>query len=736
MFILIIAFTTALISSAQESINLKGQLLERGTRKEIQNANLFVLPHKIKITTDTKGKFQATDIPRGPCTIIVNLTGYDKLEKQYSCSTDLDLSLFIEKKFYTSFETTVRGKVDKRDDQSQTLTQEEFLKAPGSFGGDPVRAAQNLPGVAQNGASAQIIVQGAGAEDTGYLINGHRVPLVFHFGGLSSVIIPEAVDRVELLPSGYGPEYSRAIGGIIGLTTKDPKTDRIHGMAFVDLLNSGGLIEGPINDHSSFLIAGRYSYIGQVLKQVAKGNEDFELTAAPTYYDFTGIYKNQINEKNTFKTTLIASKDELELILNKAANNDPGLRGEFYNRTEFFRIIPQLTTELSAKSKMDHSIALGRDNLLVNINGRFLDINSNVISHRSELINQWSSTYKTYLGLDNQYNDSKVGINLPSTFSIGGVNNPFSVGEERKFFQDSSQYQLGAYLRQEIKPSEDSKWTYLPNLRFDHFSEVAESKLQPRLQIRYQWDPSLLLRSSWGVYAQAPQPQESSKLYGNNKIRSPYAIHYTTGFTKDFKGNSNQGLELTNNYFFKELKDLVVPDINSNYKNGGSGTILGGEIQAKYKYQEWSSQLVYTFLKSERYTPGYGTRPAEFDQTHNLNLITSYNKERWTFSGRLRFVSGLPYTPITGSTFDSDNDVYIPTRGAIYSRRFDAFNQLDIRIDRKYIYDKWILTAYLDIQNVLNAKNAQNLEYSYDYTQKKKVRGLPILPTIGLKGEF
>jgi hypothetical protein len=91
---------------------------------------------------------------------------------------------------------------------------------------------------------------------------------------------------------------------------------------------------------------------------------------------------------------------------------------------------------------------------------------------------------------------------------------------------------------------------------------------------------------------------------------------------------------------------------------------------------------------------------------------------------------------VTSSTYDSDNDVYVPLIGKIYSQRFDAFNQLDIRIDRKFIHDTWILTAYLDIQNFYNAKNSQNIQYSYDYSQKTKVRGLPILPTFGVKGEF
>jgi hypothetical protein len=714
----------------------QGVLLEKGTRKPLKDVSVFLLPAKFKAITDAKGEFKFESTPEGECTVIINLSGYNKYERTVKCAEAEKLTVYLEKIFYTSFETTVTGKVSKRDDQAQSLTQEEFIKAPGSFGGDPVRAAQNLPGVASQGGSAQIIVQGAAPEDTGYVVNGHRVPLVFHFGGLSSVIIPEAVERVDLLPSGYGPEYSRAIGGIIGLTTKAPKEDRVHGMAYVDLLNAGGLVEGPIDDKSSFLVAGRYSYIGQVLKAVAKENDDFELTAAPTYYDFTSMYKRRLNEKNEFKTTIIASKDELELVVNKPIGNDPALRGDFYNRTEFFRIIPQITTQIDGRHRMDNSIAIGRDNLLVNVSGKYLDVNSTVISQRSEVVSEWKPTYKTYFGLDNQWNDTKVAINLPAQNDVGGVGTPFSVGEERKFESQADQTMLGAYFRQEIKTSADSKWTYLPNLRLDHFTVNTETHLQPRFQIRYQWDPSLLLRASWGQYYQPPQPQESSSEYGNRKVRSPYAFHYTTGFTKDFRQGSNQGFEFTNNYFYKELKDLIYPDLEKRYTNKGTGTIYGAEIQTKYRKNEWSGQLVYTYLQSDRHVPGYGTRPSATDQNHNLNLIGAYNKERWTFSARFRFVTGLPYTPVNSSTYDSDNDVYIPTAGRIYSQRFDAFNQLDIRIDRKYIYDKWILTAYLDVQNVMNQSNSQNIEYSYDYSESKKVRGLPILPTVGVKGEF
>lgn len=255
----------------QESLTLKGRLLERGTKKPLKDVNIFLLPSKLKAVTLSDGSFEFSQVPKGECELIINLINYNKLSKINICQDSNNaMTLFLEKTFSTTFETTVKGKYKKRDDQTQSLTQEEFLTMPGSFGGDPVRAAQNLPGVARTGASAQIVIQGASAQDTKYNINGHQVPLVFHFGGLSSVIIPEAVERVDLLPSGYGPEYSRAIGGVVGLTTKDPASDRTKAMAYFDLFNAGGLIEGAIDDKSSFLVAGRYSYIGLVLKAAAK----------------------------------------------------------------------------------------------------------------------------------------------------------------------------------------------------------------------------------------------------------------------------------------------------------------------------------------------------------------------------------------------------------------------------------------------------------------------------------
>ena len=48
----------------------------------------------------------------------------------------------------------------------------------------------------------------------------------------------------------------------------------------------------------------------------------------------------------------------------------------------------------------------------------------------------------------------------------------------------------------------------------------------------------------------------------------------------------------------------------------------------------------------------------------------------------------------------------------------------------------WRLSAYLDVQNVYAHATVMDYRYNYDYTQKTAIKTLPILPSIGIRGEF
>jgi hypothetical protein len=143
-------------------------------------------------------------------------------------------------------------------------------------------------------------------------------------------------------------------------------------------------------------------------------------------------------------------------------------------------------------------------------------------------------------------------------------------------------------------------------------------------------------------------------------------------------------------------------------------------------------------MRSERKDgPHEDWRIADSDQTHILTILGQYKfNARWELGVRWRYVTGNPQTPVVGSVYDNDDDVYVPIYGATNSTREPAFHQLDVRLDKHWIFDDWILTAYLDVQNAYNRKNPEGVRYNYDYTQSDTVDGLPLIPSFGLRGEF
>jgi hypothetical protein len=70
------------------------------------------------------------------------------------------------------------------------------------------------------------------------------------------------------------------------------------------------------------------------------------------------------------------------------------------------------------------------------------------------------------------------------------------------------------------------------------------------------------------------------------------------------------------------------------------------------------------------------------------------------------------------------------------SARDPDFNQLDIRIDKIFVFDKWKLDLFLDVQNVYNQTNVEGYFYDYRFRKSFAVPGIPFLPVLGVKGTF
>jgi hypothetical protein len=59
---------------------------------------------------------------------------------------------------------------------------------------------------------------------------------------------------------------------------------------------------------------------------------------------------------------------------------------------------------------------------------------------------------------------------------------------------------------------------------------------------------------------------------------------------------------------------------------------------------------------------------------------------------------------------------------------------LDVRLEKRFIFKKWSLDVYLDVQNVYNRKN---IYYKFwDDGQEKSVYFFPIIPFLGIQAGF
>ena len=125
-----------------------GFLKERGTRKPLAHVKVYCLddqktpPLVLKSETDSEGRFFFPKLDLGAYKWVVQLSGYEKLEKPVEFTPETSaqpIELFIQKSSYQVYETTVYGEGEKRDEKTQSLSQDQFIDLVGG-NGDPVKA--------------------------------------------------------------------------------------------------------------------------------------------------------------------------------------------------------------------------------------------------------------------------------------------------------------------------------------------------------------------------------------------------------------------------------------------------------------------------------------------------------------------------------------------------------------------------------------------------------------------
>lgn len=763
-----------------EPVTVRGEVVERGTRRKLAGVIVAITPadpvakdspgapacaadapqdcapkapaqRPLDAVTDDQGAFSFHGVPPGTYQLLAEDSAHDRFTRSIALAADeaLDVRLWMRPRGGNPYETVLEAERETLDVTKRTLERQQFRSIPGTFG-DPIRAIQTLPGLHRPPFGVGfLLVRGSNPDDTGIFLDGHEVPALFHFLGGPSIFSAEMLESLTLYPGGFPGRYGRHHGGAVTLGTRPTATDGIHGSAKLDFIDAGGYVRAPVTDDLSVAIAGRRSYIdaflGLVLPKPKSGGQRI---VTPVYYDYQGRIDYNLHRHGRLNLFAIGSSDTLHVL-----NRDPetATSSDLNSAVKFLRVIGGYTRPLPGGLKLTVTPAWGRDTLFIagaqaEATGPFtsLAIVNDTVSFRSAITGKLGSRLTLDAGIDSRSRFTRYEALVPiddNLLTSRGVDIPPSE-LVRKF----REFGMAVYVDLGIDVS--SRLRLVPSLRGDAYwlNGAFRQTIDPRLSFRYRLDDQWTVKGYVGRYSQPPQPEALDPRFGNPQLGLERGEHYGLGY----EWRPHRLWSLDSEVYCVRRHDLVVftDDIADNgdgtfsrinFKNQSRNNSCGLEAIIKREISDTLfGYLSYTYSRArQKRSPTASITPTVFDQPHVMNAIASWKPGRgFELGARFQLASGRADTPVIGATYNADTGRYVAVRGATRSVRLPTFSQLDVRVERTWLFERWSLGLYLDIINVLNAKNVEAIQYDYRFRHSSPITSFPILPTLGVRGTW
>lgn len=756
-------------------VRMRGRLFEAGQRTPIPDATIIAVPAEgerlgrvpyrrrkppatpatwsVQAVTGSDGAFELRGLPTGRVRVIVLSPGYERFESVLDVPADrvVEVDHYATRMNTNPYRTEVGVESDPlATGTERTVTAEESSKMPGTQG-DALKSLQNLPGFARPFFGAgQLIIRGAAPGDSATFLAHHELPMLFHFGGITSVFNADLVDRMEVEAGNFDARYGDALGGIVDVTPRRGRRDGFHGYVDADIFDASAMMEGPVGK-GSVAASVRRSYIDAILPAVLPDDAGFDLTVAPRYWDYQASFDYPVGN-GELTARVLGSDDRARLVLRDANDPDPDARAGVESATWFHRADLAYETRRNRWSFL-LTPSYRRDSQTLRILDRYdVGIVNDRISLRAETTRELGKRSALRMGTEAVLDWQRLDVTAPPL----GVENTSARGGRGPAGGASTYVQGTRDHRFLARPAVYAtlKWgivdvlTLYPGARVTVYARSSNAvAFEPRLRAVLDATDTTTVTGAVGWFAQQPAGPETDPVFGNPNLRPEHALHSSLGVQQRF--GVGWSVEVTG--FHKYLYDLAAasPEVVDDgrgglrpvrFDNAGRGRAYGGELLLRKdfggKLYGW---LAYTVSRSEiRQRPGEDYGLFDFDQTHILTAIVGYRLPRnWQVGARFRLLSGTPITPRRNSITQLYDGAQLALEGDWNSGGRQApFHQLDLRVDKTWTFRLVRLGAYLDVQNLYNAKNPELTTYSWNYQESQPVSSLPIIPSLGLKLEW
>ncbi|PRQ05939.1 TonB-dependent receptor plug domain-containing protein [Enhygromyxa salina] len=767
-----------------------------GTRDPLAGARLLEVDPVVDpeldapapLQTDARGVAQLWLEP-GTHTFSIRADGYDPLEFEVEVTRgeqqviELRVQPALGGNRYRTVVRTERPVAVSRT----TLREQELHEVPGS-GGDPFGVIKSLPGAAQvSGFLPYVVVRGAAPGNTGYYLDGIRVPALFHVAIGPSVVHPYFIDEVDFYPSGAPVRLGRFASGIVEGRTRLAARDRVRGELDVRLTDAGALLEIPFDrprdpacaaaaptpepgapaprcrlpGRGALTLAGHYSYTGLILSAIPSLNVNIQ------FWDYQARLDHDLGPRARYTAFVFGSYDELgqrralvhSLDDNGTVTEELDEDPDPYVRLEFHRIDQRIRQRIRNGGRIDYRVTLGLDRSGV----QSIHVDQWRVAPRLDAQLRVSERVTLHTGLDQELQIFR----LPRGLGAGDLTN--SVEDLALLLSERVVSVTGLYLDLayrkgplEIRPGiRGDLWVaqgpspYLPTAR----AVSSALGFDPRVLVREQVSERVSLRQSVGLYHQAPDPPLP--------IPGIESVGLEDGLQRNLQGSFGWTFEiadravLSQDAYLGRLTNMQDYELSQGLDASGDPSTADELDDYLIRVSGWSwgletmlrlvpdgklyGWLAYTLSWSVRDYPLGGFAPATWDQRHILNAVLGWNISRkWRIGGRLHVNSGRPYTT---RQLDEDGELEDLVDAWTEHRndaRLPAFMQLDVRVERIFSLRQARLHLYLDLANANFAREVLRCDSLSEGSIGAAVNDgcvnpqaiRYVLPTLGLRAVF
>ncbi|WP_445586439.1 TonB-dependent receptor [Sunxiuqinia sp. A32] len=723
---------------------MKGKVIDELNNSGLPFVNVVVSGTTIGTITGDNGEFQLSGLNPGFIRLEVSFIGYKstispEMEINNYKPTYIDIKL--EKTNQQLEEVQVIASPFRKTVESplslKNIGISEIENSPGA-NRDISKVIQSFPGVQSSPSFRNdIIIRGGGPSESRFFLDGVEVPNINHFatqgasGGAVGIINADLLREVNYYSGAFPTNRGNALSGIFEFSQVDGNSDKLRFRTSVGASEITGTFDGPIGENTTFILSARRSYL-QFLFSL------FELPFLPTFNDLQFKLRTKLDARNELSFVGLGAIDDFALNLDIKDPDD--------QQKSILASIPHneqwtYTVGMVYKHYRDNgyqTLVISR-NHLNNSAFKYLDNDDSTEANKT---------------LDYRSEEIENKIRFESTTRLSDFKLNFGANADfvryTNFTQQRRYYEQGVLDINYNTELNLFKWGLFGQFSHDFFEDRLSLSLGIRLdannysssmknifeQASPRFSASYLLTDKWslnfnsGRYFQLPPytalgfKKDGKLINKSNGLKYIQADHLIAGI--EFQPVNNVEFTLEgflkkyNHYPYSVEDSISLANLGADFGVVGNeevssiskGHAYGMEFQTRINASnKFNFNLSYTLVRSEFEDNNGNLKASSWDSKHLLVLTTTKKlKKDWRIGARWRFVGGLPYTPydlerssIVEAWNLNNGPFHDPKQ--LNSKRFDAFHQLDVRIDKAYYLNKITAKFYIDIQNLYNFLN-------------------------------